>query len=50
MAADQGFLRPLVQAVVQELLVAEMTEALGPRRASGRRRALAIAAVNTIAP
>ena len=26
---DQDFLRPLVQAVLQELLEAEMTEALG---------------------
>ena len=29
LAADQDFLRPLVQAVLQELLEAEMTEALG---------------------
>jgi putative transposase len=29
LAQDRDFLRPLVQAVVQELLEAEMTEALG---------------------
>jgi putative transposase len=29
LAEDQGFLRPLVQAVLQELLEAEITEALG---------------------
>ena len=31
LAADQDFLRPLVQAVLQELLEAEMTEALARR-------------------
>ena len=29
LAEDRDFLRPLVQAVLQELLEAEMTEALG---------------------
>jgi transposase-like protein len=29
LAQDQDFLRPLVQAVLQELLEAEMSEALG---------------------
>jgi Transposase, Mutator family len=32
LAADQDFLRPLVQAVLQELLEAEMTEALGAEK------------------
>src|ERR687891_400160 len=32
LAADRDFLRPLVQAVVQELLEAEMTEALGAEK------------------
>jgi hypothetical protein len=32
LAQDQDFLRPLVQAVVQELLEAEMTEALGAEK------------------
>src|SRR5688500_3123780 len=31
-AADRDFLRPLVQAVLQELLEAEMTEALGAEK------------------
>jgi transposase-like protein len=37
LATDQDFLRPLVQAVLQELLEAEMTEALGA--AKGERTA-----------
>jgi putative transposase len=32
LSADQDFLRPLVQAVLQELLEAEMTEALGAEK------------------
>src|ERR671910_1844513 len=32
LAADQDFLRPLVQAVLQELLEAEMSEALGAEK------------------
>src|SRR5919106_727813 len=32
LAADQDFLRPLVQTVLQELLEAEMTEALGAEK------------------
>jgi putative transposase len=32
LAADQEFLRPLVQAVLQELLEAEMTEALSAEK------------------
>jgi transposase-like protein len=32
LAQDQDFLRPLVQAVAQELLEAEMTEALGAEK------------------
>ena len=32
LAADRDLLRPLVQAVVQELLEAEMTEALGAEK------------------
>src|ERR687891_1983314 len=32
LAADRDFVRPLVQAVLQELLEAEMTEALGAEK------------------
>jgi transposase-like protein len=32
LAEDRDFLRPLVQAVLQELLEAEMTEALGAEK------------------
>jgi transposase-like protein len=34
---DEEFLRALVRTALQEVLEAEMTEALGPRRANGRR-------------
>ena len=37
LAGDQEFLRGLVRTALQEVLEVEMTEALGPRRASGRR-------------
>jgi putative transposase len=48
-ATDQNFLRPLVQAVLQELLEAEMTEALGAAKGERRWRGSAIAAATTIA-
>jgi transposase-like protein len=51
LAADRDFLRPLIQTILQELLEAEMTEGqLAPRRARGRRHALASAAATTTAP
>ena len=37
LAGDEEFLRGLVRTALQEVLEVEMTEALGPRRASGRR-------------
>jgi putative transposase len=37
LAEDQDFLRPIVEAVLKELLAAEMTEALGA--AKGERTA-----------
>ncbi|MCC2662222.1 MAG: hypothetical protein K0R41_368 [Geminicoccaceae bacterium] len=37
LSEDQDFLRPLVQAVLQELLEAEMTAALGRARDRLRR-------------
>ncbi len=49
LAADRDFLRPLVEAVMQELLEAEMTERFAPRRASGRRIGSATAAALTAA-
>jgi transposase-like protein len=42
LAADQDFLRPLVQVVLHELLETEVTEVLGAEKASGRRRGLGI--------
>ena len=45
LASDKEFLKPLIQAAVQETLEAEMTAALGAlRRGSEPPRALAIAA------
>src|SRR5919106_2030750 len=38
LAEDQDFLPPLVQAVLQELLEAEMTEVLGAEKGEGGRR------------
>jgi hypothetical protein len=43
LAGDEEFLRALVRTALQEVLEVEMAEALGPRRASGRRRSWAIA-------
>jgi hypothetical protein len=37
LAGDEEFLRALVRTALQEVLEVEMAEALGPRRASGRR-------------
>jgi hypothetical protein len=47
LSEDEDSLRPLVQTVLQELLEAEMTEALGA--ASCRRRGVATAAATTAA-
>jgi hypothetical protein len=44
LAEDRDFLRPIVEAVLQELLEAETTEALGAGAASGRRPGAATAA------
>ena len=43
LAGDEEFLRALVRTALQEVLEVEMAEALGPRRASGRRRGCATA-------
>ena len=37
LAEDEEFLRALVRTALQEVLEAEMTEALGARRGNGRR-------------
>jgi Transposase, Mutator family len=51
LAEDRDFLRPLVQAVVQELLEAEMTEALGAEKGERTPARLGhTAAVTTAAP
>jgi putative transposase len=42
LASDEDGFRALLQAVVQEVLEAEMTGALQPRRASGRRAGLGL--------
>jgi hypothetical protein len=47
LAGDEEFLRGLVRAALQEVLEVEMSEALGPRRASGRRAGWATARVIT---
>jgi putative transposase len=49
LAEDRDFLRPIVEAVLEELLEAEMTEALGAAKARGRRRDSATAAAITAA-
>jgi transposase-like protein len=46
-AKDEEFLRALVRAALQEVLEAEMTEALAPRRASGPRAGWATGVVIT---
>ena len=50
LAADRDFLRPLVQAVLQELLEAEMTEALGAEKGERTPAGLATAAAPMTAP
>lgn len=50
LASDKEFLKPLIQAAVQETLDAEMTETLGRRKASAARDGSAIAPATTHAP
>ena len=40
MAEDSDFLRPMVHAVIQEFLEAEMAEAVGAEKGRGSRRAI----------
>ena len=40
LASDKEFLKPLIQAAVQETLEAEMTEALGAEKGEPQRRAM----------
>jgi Transposase, Mutator family len=47
---DRDFLRPLVQVVLQELLEAEMTEALGAEKGERTPLRLGHAAATTVAP
>ena len=47
LAENRDFVRPVVQAVLQELLEAEMTEALGAEKGSGRQRGSATAVATT---
>ena len=49
-AKSPNGLREIVHAVMQEMLEAEMTDAVGAGRASGPRRALATAPATTPAP
>jgi transposase-like protein len=49
LAAEGEFLRPLVEVVVQQVLEAEMSEALGAGKGKGPRVGWAIAAAITCA-
>jgi putative transposase len=49
LAEDQDLLRSLVQAVVQEILEAERTEAVGAEKGERTAARLAIAAATTVA-
>ena len=44
---DREFLKPLIQATLQEVLEAEMTKRSGPRRESAARRGWAIVRATT---
>ena len=47
LSEDEEFLRALVRTALQEVLEAEMTEALGAERANGRRAGLQLRLVHT---
>ncbi|MGY4289648.1 transposase-like protein [Bradyrhizobium sp. LM2.7] len=47
LASDKEFLKPLIQAAVQETLEAEMTETLGRKKGSAPKHGWAIAPATT---
>ncbi len=47
LAADRDFLRPLVQTILQELLEAEMTEAVGAEKGADAGTPSIVAATTT---